>query len=120
MAIQRFAGKLATPAEFRRRMFKAGSFGFGLIAVSLVAGVAGYAMTEHLGTLDAFLNAAMILSGMGPLNIPGTVAGKVFAGCYAIYCGFAVLGIAAIMFAPLVHHLFHRLHIEDLGDDAKS
>jgi hypothetical protein len=55
----------------------------------------------------------MIISGMGPLHSPATTAGKVFAGCYAIYCGFAVLGIAAVIFAPVVHRIFHRMHLED-------
>jgi len=61
----------------------------------------------------------MILSGMGPLHSPETTAGKLFAGCYAIYCGFAVLGIAAIMFAPVVHRIFHRFHIETEEDEVR-
>ena len=73
--------------------------------------MAGYACFEDLELVDAFLNAAMILSGMGPVHNPQTVGGKLFAGFYAIYSGFAVLGIAAIMFAPVVHRIFHRLHI---------
>jgi hypothetical protein len=68
-------------------------------------------MLEDLGALDAFLNASMLLSGMGPLHNPSTTAGKVFAALFALYSGFAVLGIAGIIFAPVVHRVFHRFHI---------
>src|SRR5512140_3935040 len=99
--------KLAPLPVFRKRLVGAGSVGMGLVLASLAVGIGGYMLTERLAFIDAFLNAAMILSGMGPLHNPATVAGKLFAGLYAIYCGFAVLGIAAIMFAPVVHRLFH-------------
>ena len=104
---------LAKPEVFRRRLLTVGTIGFALVVVSLIIGIAGYAFFERLALVDAFLNAAMILSGMGPLHSPQTTAGKIFAGLYAIYCGFAVLGIAAIMFAPVVHRLFHRFHIAE-------
>jgi len=112
--------RLASPQEFRRRLIGTGSIGLGLILVSLAIGIAGYAITEKLSLLDAFLNASMILSGMGPLHNPQTVAGKLFAGFYALYSGFAVLAIAAIMFAPVLHRLFHRFHIEDTDDDPRT
>jgi hypothetical protein len=94
--------------------------GLVLIAISLAVGMAGYGFFEHLGFLDAFLNAAMILSGMGPVHNPETAGGKIFAGIYAIFSGFAVLGIAAVIFAPLVHRIFHKLHIADTDRDPKT
>jgi hypothetical protein len=112
--------RLAPPQVFRRRLVGTGSVGLVLILVSLAVGMAGYSITEHLGFLDAFLNAAMILSGMGPVHNPQTVAGKLFAGIYAIYSGFAVLGIAAIVFSPVVHRLIHRFHIMDTDEDRRS
>ena len=117
---ERISRRLASPQAFRRRLIGTGRIGLILIALSLAIGMAGYAVTEHLGIVDAFLNASMILSGMGPLHQPTTVAGKLFAGFYAIYSGFAVLGIAAIVFAPVVHRLFHRFHIADTDDDPRS
>jgi len=91
-----------------------------MVGASLAIGMSGYAWTESLGWLDAFLNAAMILSGMGPVNVPQTVAGKLFAGFYALYSGFAVLAIAAVMFAPVIHRVLHRFHIEeDTGEAAQ-
>jgi len=111
--------RLAPLPVFRRRLVGAGSLGLGLMLGSLAIGMAGYMLAEGLPAIDAFLNAAMILSGMGPLHSPETTAGKLFAGCYAIYCGFAVLGIAAIMFAPVVHRIFHRFHIETEEDEVR-
>jgi len=104
---------LAPPSVHRRRLASAGKLGLILIAASIAIGIVGYMALEDLDFVDAFLNAAMILSGMGPLHNPDSTAGKVFAGLYALYSGFAVLAIAAIMFAPIVHRIFHRLHIAD-------
>ena len=111
---------LASAAVHRRRLVTAGKLGLALIAVSLAIGIAGYMFFEELDLVDAFLNAAMILSGMGPLHNPDSTAGKVFAGFYALYSGFAVLAIAAIMFAPIVHRIFHRLHIADSELEEKA
>jgi hypothetical protein len=105
---------LSTPQRFRKRLIGTGTVGLVLVAISLGLGIGGYMLFEKLAFLDAFVNAAMILSGMGPLHSPETVAGKIFAGIYAIYCGIAVLGIAAVMFAPVVHRLFHRFRIDDV------
>lgn len=112
-----FHAPLASRAAHRRRVLTAAKVGLLLIAISLAIGMAGYSAFEGLGALDAFLDAAMILSGMGPVHNPQTAAGKLFAGIYAIYSGFAVLGIAAIIFAPVVHRIFHRLHIADADKD---
>ena len=99
--------------RFVRRLGLSLGVGAGLIAGSLVAGMAGYHYLEGLAWLDAFLNAAMILSGMGPLTQTQTVAGKIFAGLYALYSGFAVLVIAGIVFGPVVHRMLHMLHADE-------
>jgi hypothetical protein len=103
---------LAPPEVFRRRLIKSGTFGSIMVAISLAVGMAGYYFFEHLGVLDSFVNASMILSGMGPLHDPTTVAGKLFAGFFALYSGFAVLVIAAVTFAPVIHRILHKFHLE--------
>lgn len=108
--------QLAPATRFRKRLVSGGMVGAAMVAVSLAIGMVGYMLTEGLTPIDAYLNAAMILSGMGPLHQPLTTAGKIFAGTYAIYCGIAVLGIAAVVFAPLVHRIFHRFHILDASE----
>ena len=119
MHFERRHEKLATPEIYRGRLIQSGIIGFVLVVVSLLVGMLGYEYFEDLDLLDGFVNAAMILSGMGPLDQPHSVGGKVFAGLYALYSGFAVLVIAAVMFAPVIHRALHRFHIEDatLGDE---
>jgi len=97
---------------FLRRLSTSFLLGMALIAASLLAGMLGYHLLEDLSWLDSFENASMILSGMGPLWQPQTDAGKLFAGFYALYSGLAVLAIAGIAFAPVVHRFFHRLHAD--------
>lgn len=107
---------LAPPRVFVWRLAASSAIGLVLVAVSLAAGMAGYHGYEGLPWIDAFLNAAMILSGMGPLFQPATPGGKIFAGLYALYSGLAVLVIAGIMFGPVVHRFLHRFHLES-GDE---
>jgi hypothetical protein len=83
-----------------------------LVAVSLLLGMAGYAYFEGLAWRDAFLNAAMLLGGMGPVNMPQTPGGKLFAGAYALYAGLVFLVAIAVAFAPLVHRLLHKFHLD--------
>ena len=83
-----------------------------LLAGSIVIGMAGYMATEHLGALDAFLNVAMLLGGMGPVNAPVTPAGKLFAGLFALYAGLVFIVCAAIVLTPVLHRLLHRFHLE--------
>lgn len=89
----------------------------GLLIVSLFLGMCGYVYFESLSWTDAFLNAAMLLGGMGPVNNPKTEGGKLFAGMYALYAGIVFLVGAGIMAAPLAHRLLHRFHLEVSGQD---
>lgn len=84
-----------------------------LIAGSLAIGMIGYEAFEHLSWTDAFLNSAMLLGGMGPVNAPRTEAGKLFAGFYALYAGLVFIVTAALLFTPWLHRLLHRLHWDD-------
>jgi hypothetical protein len=83
---------------------------FALLAVSLAMGMAGYMEFERLPAMDAFLNSAMLLGGMGPVNNPVTEAGKLFAGCYALYAGLVFIVTAALIFTPVVHRVLHKFH----------
>lgn len=105
--------RLASKEVFRRRVFRSARIGLAMVATSLVIGTAGYAYFESQSPIDAFLSASMILSGMGPTSAPQTFGGKLFSGIYAIVSGFAVLIIAALMFAPVIHRVLHRFHLEE-------
>jgi hypothetical protein len=73
----------------------------------------GYHQFEGLNWMDAFLNASMLLGGMGPVNMPITDDGQLFAGLYALYCGLAVILVAGIILAPIAHRILHRFHMDD-------
>jgi len=105
-------------AAFLRRMTRSLVLGSGVLAVALGIGMIGYHFLEHLSWLDAFMNAAMILSGMGPVAPMQTAAGKFFAGCYALFCGLVFITVVGILFAPLAHRLLHKFHLES-GDKKK-
>jgi hypothetical protein len=111
---------LAPPGSFAMRLARNGLWSAGFIAVWLVIGMVGYGGFEGMGVVDSFVNAAMILSGMGPVQALNTAAGKVFAGLYAIISGVVIFGIAAIALAPLFHRMLHRFHLQDDESAAKS
>src|SRR5689334_6116063 len=104
---------LLPPRAFLRRLLASAAAAAALVAVSLAIGMVGYHGFENLGWLDAYLNSAMLLGGMGPVNTPVTAAGKLFAGVYALYCGFVVLFTAGIVLAPIAHRLMHWFHLAD-------
>ena len=100
---------------FYVRFARGASIGLSIILGSLAIGMAGYHWFEQMPWLDAFVNAAMILSGMGPLEPIKTSAGKFFAGCYALFSGVAFLSSIAVVFAPIFHRFIHKFHLEESG-----
>ncbi len=108
----------ADRALHRRRIFWSrmalhSSISAGLLCLSLFAGMAGYQHFEDLSWTDAFVNAAMILSGMGPMKTDLSQGGKVFAGLYALYSGIVVIAVAGLLLAPAIHRVMHRVHWDD-------
>ncbi len=97
--------------EFLRRLAKNVGYGLALICVSLFGGMLGYHVLGDLSWTDSFLNAAMILSGMGPVDALHSHAAKIFSGCYALYSGIALISTAAVIFAPVLHRALHRFHL---------
>ena len=87
------------------------TFACGLGA-ALVVGMIGYRVTEGMSWVDSYLNAAMILGGMGPVGELHTRAGKIFAGTYAIFAGVIFLVMVGVILAPVAHRVLHRLHLE--------
>jgi hypothetical protein len=102
---------------FALRLLRNFAYVSGLIAASLAIGAAGYHEFAGLPWLDATLNAAMILTGMGPVNALTTPAGKVFGIVYALFSGVAFLTMVAMLLAPAAHRLLHRFHLELYGPD---
>jgi hypothetical protein len=110
---------LLSRRRFVGRMLTAIGLWVGITVVGLVIGMAGYAAFEGMSAADAFVNAAMILSGMGPVGELKTTAGKIFAGCYAIFSGLVIVIATGFVLAPIFHRVLHRFHVESgKGDDA--
>ena len=97
-------------SAFRSRVAAHVFIALCLVAVSLGVGMFGYIELEALSPMDAFLNASMLLGGMGPVNMPVTWGGKLFAGCYALYAGLVFIATAALIFTPVLHRVVHRFH----------
>ena len=93
-------------------MLRFASYAIAVITVSLLIGIFGYMGFAHLNLVDAFLNAAMIMGGMGPVNVLSSNAAKIFAGIYALYCGMILLISVGIIATPLLHRLLHILHLQ--------
>ncbi|MBB5752846.1 hypothetical protein [Prosthecomicrobium pneumaticum] len=107
---------LLSRARFFRRLGANVGLALALIGTSLAFGMAGYHFLAGLAWIDAFLNAAMILSGMGPVDPLEGTAAKLFAGLFAIYSGLLVVATASLIFAPVLHRVLHRLHLRDEQD----
>ena len=105
--------------RFLRRAARHLLFGILIVGAALLVGIVGYHVLGGLGWVDAFLNASMILGGMGPVNPIAADSGKVFASFYALFSGVIFLVVAGIIIAPLAHRLLHRLHL-DLDDDEET
>ncbi len=103
---------LLSRREFAKRLARHFLVAQALIVLSLAAGMLGYHFLEGMAWIDAFANAAMILSGMGPLAPIQTSGGKLFAGLYALYSGLIVIVVAGILLAPVVHRMLHQFHLE--------
>jgi hypothetical protein len=110
---ERLGQPLLDSRRFVSRMLRHIGVSATLAVVSLIIGMLGYVYFESLSWTDAFLNASMLLGGMGPVNMPMTEGGKLFAGMYALYSGVIFLVVAGIMGAPLVHRILHRFHLEE-------
>jgi hypothetical protein len=98
---------------FWRRMLTHAGISAGVLGLSLLVGIWGYQYFEGLPWRDAFLNAAMLLGGMGPVDTELSESGKIFAGVYALYAGLVVIAVTGLLLAPGVHHLMHHVHWDD-------
>jgi hypothetical protein len=110
---------LSTP-QFLRRASRYALGAFLLITGSWLIGIFGYRVFEGMAWIDAILNAAMILGGMGPINPLHTVAGKLFASFYALFSGMIFLVAVAVLLAPLLHRILHKLHLDVPDEDGEA
>lgn len=105
---------LAARRVFLRRLLGAVALAFALIACSLALGVSGYHWIAGLPWIDAFLNASMILGGMGPVDTLTSNASKVFAAVYALFSGLVLVGATGLVLGPILHRMLHKFHLDDI------
>jgi hypothetical protein len=96
--------------RFIKRVITHAAISVGVLVFSLLLGIEGYEHFEHLQWRDAFLNSAMLLGGMGPVNPPVTDNGKIFAGVYALYSGLIFILVAGLTLTPVAHRILHKFH----------
>ena len=112
---ERHTARLLPTRQFLWRLARHGGAVLTLLAGSLLVGMAGYMGLAGMSAVDAFLNAAMLLGGMGPVGALQNDASKIFAGCYALYAGVVFIASTGILLAPLVHRIMHMLHADGRG-----
>ena len=104
---------LLSRPQFYRRVVAHLSFSMFAVSLALGIGVLGYHILGKLDWVDAILNAAMILGGMGPVDRLDGDAAKLFSSGYALFSGLFFIGISALLIAPFAHRLLHTLHMDD-------
>lgn len=104
---------LITRRAFLSRQLRYLGFSVIILLVSISIGIAGYHFLGNLPWIDSFLNASMILTGMGPVDHLDTTEGKLFASFYALFSGVAFLTFVGVLFAPVYHRFLHRFHFAD-------
>ena len=103
---------LASRAHFTRRVIRHGTLASAVMAAALLIGILGYHFLGPFSWIDSYLNAAMILGGMGPVNPLQTPVAKLFAGTYALFAGLVFITISGIILAPFLHRLMHLFHLD--------
>jgi len=105
--------KVVSTQVFIKRLLIFMGFAFLLILFALSIGIAGYHWIAGFSWVDALLNAAMILGGMGPVNLLTSKAAKIFASVYALFSGLVFIAVMGIVFSPIVHRMLHKFHIDE-------
>jgi len=113
MDFERSSERLLSNVSYYVRLAKSFLATVIIVAFSLLMGTFGYCYFGSLDWADGLLNAAMILTGMGPVDRMTTTAGKLFATFYALYSGIAFLTMMAILIAPILHRFLHKFHLDE-------
>ncbi|WEX11218.1 hypothetical protein [Chelativorans sp. AA-79] len=99
-------------SAFRLRLLRHMGIVLAVLIGSMGIGMAGYGWLEELGPADAFLHSASVLGGLGLVEVPASVAGKLFASFYALYSGLVFVIAFGIIVTPIIHRILHKFHWE--------
>jgi hypothetical protein len=106
--------------QLAQRMLHSGVALLPLLVFTLVIGVLLYHQLEGLTWSSSFLNASMLVGGMGPVDAIRSETGKWAIGAYAIFAGVVFLIVAGAMLAPVVHHALVRWHLDESESKGRS
>lgn len=109
------SSQLAPRSRFLSRIGFVAMIALSLVGSTLLVGTLGYRYIAHLPWVVAFHQAALLLSGMGPVETKLESPGRIFESIYALFCGIVLLGSTGLLFAPIIHRLLHKFHVEDTG-----
>ena len=110
---ERRADDLAPRSIFIKRIIGSLGVALGVIAIALTLGIAGYHFIAGFNWIDSFLEASMILGGMGPVNELHNDVSKIFASVYALFSGLIVIALMGIMLSPVAHRVMHKFHVDE-------
>lgn len=105
--------RLLPKKAFYNRLITSILLGAGIVSISLFIGIIGYHLTENLGWIYSLLNASMILTGMGPVTVMTTSAGKLFSSFYALFSGVVFLTTIAFVVTSVAHRFLHKFHLDE-------
>ena len=108
--------KVISGKRFAARMGLAAAAWGALMLIALAIGMAGYGYFEGMVAIDGFVNTAMVLSGMGPVEDSRTFGGKIFSGAFAVFSGFVIIVGAGVILVPIFHRVLHRFHMEESAE----
>ena len=106
---------LISRRAFLERLTRSGAIALLLLVAALGIGMFGYHFVAGLTWIDSFLDASMILSGMGPVSPLPDFAAKLFAGSYALFSGVIFISAVGVLFVPVLHRILHKFHLERKG-----
>jgi uncharacterized membrane protein len=106
--------------EFINHLGQQGAYAGVLLIVSVILGMSGYHWIAGFSWIDAFVNACMLLGGMGPVGDLRNNAGKIFAGVFALYSGLVFLAVSILLLTPVMHRVLHRFHWEMSRHEAEE
>ncbi|MET0203007.1 MAG: hypothetical protein ABW071_00070 [Casimicrobiaceae bacterium] len=109
------SSQLAPRSRFLSRIGFVAMIALSLVGSTLLVGTLGYRHIAHLSWVVSFHQAALLLSGMGPVETQLETPGRIFESIYALFCGVVLLGSTGLLFAPIIHRLLHKFHVEDTG-----
>lgn len=116
---EHFKTKIAPKSVFRYRLLIFSLISSSIFVFSLIIGIIGYHYLAELGWVDSFLNASMILGGMGPVDMLKSDSAKLFAGFYSLFSGIAFLSSMVLFLTPILHRFLHKFHL-DIDENSSS